>query len=72
MSLARIVAPLLAAAACLGIWILWGERGHLRGTPLWDVRLVVLAAAAFLVLTFAEWLTRRFATAADPDGADDA
>lgn len=60
MSPARIIAPLLAAGACLAIWITWGERAHLRGTTLWDLRLVVLAVIAVLILTAAEWLTDRF------------
>lgn len=49
----------IALAAVGLIWLGWRELGLLSGTWLNDVRLVLLVAAVFLVLTAAERLSAR-------------
>jgi hypothetical protein len=61
MTAARVLAVLLTLAACLGVWVLRGEIGGLRGTLVWDLRFVVLGCAAALALSLAERLAVRAA-----------
>ncbi|MEM8853042.1 MAG: hypothetical protein AAGD34_05025 [Pseudomonadota bacterium] len=62
----RIVAALLAVAALALIIVLWENLSILNGTVLRELRFVVFAAAAFLILTLAERLAG--ALPGKPDG----
>ena len=54
MSRATIIGALIATAACLVLWMMWGALPRLRGTLFWELRYVVFAVAGFLVLGLAE------------------
>ncbi len=54
MKLARLIAPGLTILACGLLWIGYDSIGVLRGTPLWELRYVLLGCAAFALLTLVE------------------
>ena len=54
MTLARLIAPALTVIACALLWFGYDSVGILRGTPLWELRYVLLGCAAFALLTLVE------------------
>ena len=69
MTVTRVAAPVLALLCCGALWLGYEYVTLLRGTPLWELRYVVLACAGFLLLTGADrlatWLAKR--QRRDPD-----
>jgi hypothetical protein len=67
MTLARLIAPALTILACALLWFGYESIDILRGTPLWELRYVLLGCAAFALLTLMEkasarlnaWVKRR-------------
>lgn len=59
MTLARLIAPGLTILACGLLWIGYDSIGVLRGTPLWELRYVLLGCAAFALLTLVEKASAR-------------
>ena len=62
MTLARLIAPGLTILACALLWIGYDSIGVLRGTPLWELRYVLLGCAAFALLTLVEKVSARLGT----------
>jgi len=51
----RILSIAVAGAAVLALWFGYGQLKQFRGTPLWEYRYIIYAAAAFLGLSALEW-----------------
>ena len=51
----RMLSIAVAIGAVLALWFGYGQLNTLRGTPLWEYRFIVFAAAAFLGLSALEW-----------------
>jgi len=51
----RLLPVALTFGAMWGLWVLYGNLGFLRGTPLWELRYVVFVIAGFLGLGALEW-----------------
>ena len=62
MTLARLIAPVLTVLACALLWFGYDSVGVLRGTPLWELRYVLLGCAAFALLTLVEKVSARLGT----------
>lgn len=55
----RPFAPVSATVlACLLAWLGWSELDRLRGTLVWDLRIVLAGAGTILLLCLADWLSR--------------
>lgn len=52
----RVLAIVFAGCATWALWAGYGQLSFLRGTPFWDFRYVVFAAAGFLGLSSLEWV----------------
>ena len=51
----RVLAILVAVGAVWALWFGYGQLKEFRGTPFWDYRYIIYAAAAFLGLSVLEW-----------------
>lgn len=54
MTPARVAPALITLLACGLFWLAYDNVAMIRGTILWDLRFVVLACLAALLLTLAE------------------
>ncbi len=59
MMLTRLVSPALTVLACALLWFGYDSVGVLRGTPLWELRYVLLGCIAFALLTVVERVSAR-------------
>ncbi|MGC1489040.1 MAG: hypothetical protein WA784_14765 [Albidovulum sp.] len=66
----RVIAILLTGLAALALWWGYGQLSVFRGTPFWDFRYIIYAAAAFLGLGAIEWALGWAKGKMDGDGAD--
>ncbi len=62
MMFERVTAPALTILACALLWYGYESIGVLRGTPLWELRYVLLGCAAFVLLTLVERISARLGT----------
>ncbi len=62
MMLKRLVAPTLTILGCALLWYGYESINVLRGTPLWELRHVLLGCAGFVLLTLVERISARLGT----------